>query len=111
MSKATFQCLCGNSATPTLLYKGDFIQTFQVEHFILSNSDNGNANVSVYLVPPGASPAIANAVIHLVKITGNSYIEGAGGFIIPPQYSVYVQSTTNNDVVATMSGTLSASNA
>jgi hypothetical protein len=49
-------------------------------------------------------------VIHLVKITGNSYIEGQGGFIIPPQYSVYVQSTTNNDVVATMSGTLSASN-
>jgi hypothetical protein len=102
--KVSFQVVCGNA--PTLLYQGNNLQTLVVTNFIVSNSDAGNANISIFLVAPGASPAITDAVIHLVKLSGNTYIQGNGGFVVPPKYAVYVQSTTNNLVIATIGGDL-----
>lgn len=96
--------VAGGSAT--LLYSGDPIRTLIADSFIISNSDAGNANVSLYLVKPGDSPSINNAVVHLVKLAGNSYIQGNGGFVVPPSYKVYVQSTSTNLVIATLGGTL-----
>jgi hypothetical protein len=102
--KVSLQTVVGNS--PTLLYQGNNLQTLVVTNFIMSNADAGNANVSIFLVAPGTSPAITDAVIHLVKLSGNTYIQGNGGFVVPPKFAVYVQSTSNNLVVATIGGDL-----
>lgn len=104
--QATFQAVVSNS--PVVLYQGDNLRTLVISRFILSNSDNATENVSVYLVPPGGTASINNAVIHLVKLAGNSYLEGQGGFVVPPKYSVQVQAASPALVVATVSGDLSA---
>lgn len=102
--QATFQAVISNVAV--VLYQGDNLRTLVVTRFILSNSGNNPENVSVFLVPPGGTPTINNAVIHQVKLSANTYIEGQGGFVVPPQYSVQVQCTDPAVVVATLSGDL-----
>lgn len=101
----TYQNVAG--ATPTNLYVGNNIQTLIVLRFIISNSDSNNSDtVSVYLVPPGGVASINNAVIHGVKIAASSYIEGSGGFVVPPKWSIQTQSSSPAVVVCTLSGEL-----
>ena len=103
--QVTYQCVVGNSAT--LLYQGNNLQTFITSRFILSNSDTGTTNASLYLVPPNGTPSINNAVIYLYKVASNSFVEGQGGFVVPPKYSLWATATSGNIVVATVSGELS----
>lgn len=102
--KVSYQCIAGSS--PTVLYQGNNLQTLVVSSFIISNSDAGNINVSIFLVAPGGTPSIGNAVVYLVKLAGNSFQQGGGGFVVPPQYSLQVQASGSNVVVATIGGEL-----
>lgn len=101
--QVTYQCVAGD--TPTVLYKGDPLRTLVVSHFIVSNADaNGSDTISLFLVPPGGSSSINNAIIHLVKISASSYIEGNGGFVVPPGYTVTAQASQPSVMVCTVSG-------
>ena len=101
--QATYQCVAAGA--PTVLYKGDPLFTLVVSHFIISNADaNGSDTISIYLVPPGGASSINNAVIHLVKLAASSYIEGTGGFVVPPGYTVMAQASQPSVMVCTVSG-------
>lgn len=104
--KVSYQCLVANS--PTLLYQGNNLQALVVTNFLVSNSDAGNVNISIYLVPPGGSPGISNAFLITYKLAGNSFIQGSGGFVVQPTYAVYVEASTNHLVTASISGDLIA---
>lgn len=101
---ATYQVVAG--VNPTVLYKGDNIRTLITSRFIISNSDSGNDKVSVYLVPPNGVAAITNAVIYQYQISQFNYIEGVGGFVVQPGWSLQVQCTTGGVLVCTISGEL-----
>ena len=105
--KVSYQCLVADSPTP--LYTGDNIQTLVVTSFVVSNSDNGTIDISIYLVAPDGSPGISNAFLTTYKLAGNSFIQGAGGFVVKPKYKVYVEASTNNKACASISGDLLAS--
>jgi len=92
-----------------LLVKTDNIQTFEVTRFIISSQSGGSTTVSVYLVPPGGTAVNTNAVLLGYKLGANNYIEGTGGFVLPPGgWAIYVSCDTGNACVFTVSGNLSA---
>ena len=101
----TFQAVA--TLVPATLYQGDNIQTLVVLRFIIANTDTNNQDfVNVYLVAPGGTPALTNAIIANVKIAAGTYIEGSGGIVVPPKWRIMVSSNNNPLIICTMSGEL-----
>ena len=87
-----------------VIYRAPSNARVYIKDISIANISGGPINISVFIVPAGTTISSYNALLYLVTVAKNSYLQWTGTQILNPNDSLQISSDTLNGGTIVVSG-------
>jgi hypothetical protein len=100
------QPMGGVPSTLTRVYTAPPSASAIIDAATVTNTSGSNATITLYLVPPGATPSLSYVVyLNQLVLAGETFrLMGALGQVLAPGGSIHMQASADSTFMATISG-------